>query len=71
MGSDLSITDEDHYNIAGFIFREYEATKFFLSNKYHYNNAKFYYDRIDYKFTFKNGEVETPFTKNIRRASTI
>jgi len=68
VGSDLSITDEDHYNIAGFIFREYEATKFFLSNKYHYNNAKFYYDRIDYKFTFKNGEVETPFTKKYQES---
>ena len=68
VGSSLSITDEDHYDIAGFIFREYEATKFFLSDKYHYDNAKFYYDRIDYKFTFKNGEVETPFTKKYQES---
>ena len=66
VGSNLKITAEDSYNIAGFTFREYDAekeTSWLGEVSFKYNNAKFYYDRNDYTFTFKNGAVENPFSK--------
>ena len=58
-GTGYKVTKEDQYDITGFTFNATKSTK--INKKY--DGATFYYTRDDYKFTFKNGEVENSYTK--------
>ena len=55
VGGNLSVTQEDKYDIQGFVY------KYGPDNGSTYNGAKFYYDRWEYEIKFVNGDttVET------------
>ena len=55
VGRKLSVTQEDKYDIQGFVY------KYGPDNGSAYNGAKFYYDRWEYEIKFVNGDttVET------------
>ena len=55
VGRNLSVTQEDKYDIQGFVY------KYGPDNGSAYNGAKFYYDRWEYEIKFVNGDttVET------------